>query len=362
MGSATVDSAMDDSPTLPATPVAVSAYGRGGASTRVRLYDWFDHLGIESEEHQFLGRSSNPPREVLKQPLAVLRAESDLCRLAGRVSQRTVLLSREASPFGRGGIEARLLSAAAHGVYDYDDALYAGYPGRHAALLRPIDKVWQKAVRTADVVIAGSDLLAEPASTLAKEVVVIPSCIEPSAYEVKSSYAIGSTPRAVWLGSPSTEPYLSRISEALLDLHQELGLRLILISAGSRSHGPLNTMIDRIQWTADGFPAELVRADLGIMPLPDNDWTRGKCAYKLLQYAAAGLPAVGSAVGTNVSALSKTAGLAVESAADWRDAIRSIIALPETERGRIGAAARAGVVEHFSYAAWSGPWRAATRL
>ena len=353
---------MDASPTPLTKPIAVSAYGPGAASTRVRLYDWLDHLGLESEDHRFLGRASNPPHEVLKQPLAVLRAELGLRRLAGRVSHRTVLLSREATPFGRGSIEARLLSKAAHGVYDYDDALYVGYPGRLSALLRPIDRVWQRAVRAADVVIAGSDLLAEPASALANEVVVIPSCIEPAAYQMKSSYAIGDHPRAVWLGSPSTEPYLTMISEALLQLHRELGLRLTLISAGDRSHGSLDAMTDRVQWTPDGFAAELTKADLGIMPLPDNEWTRGKCAYKLLQYAAAGLPAIGSAVGANIPALRKVAGMAVESVNDWRDAIRSVIELPEVERASIGAATRAGVTEHFSYAAWSRLWRATTRL
>lgn len=353
---------MDASPPPLTKLTTVSAYGPSGASTRVRLYDWLDHLGLESEDHRFLGRASNPPREVLKQPLAVLRAELGLRRLADRVSQRTVLLSREATPFGAGSIEARLLSKAAHGVYDYDDALYAGYPGRLSALLRPIDRVWRKAVRAADVVIAGSDLLAEPASALAGEVVVIPSCIEPEAYQVKSSYAIGDHPRAIWLGSPSTEPYLTRISGALLRLHRELGLRLTLVSAGNRSHGALDAMTDRVQWSSEDFAAELTKADFGIMPLPDNEWARGKCAYKLLQYAAAGLPAIGSAVGANIPALRKVAGTAVESVDDWQDAIRSVIELTEVERANVGATARAGVTEHFSYAAWSHLWRATTRL
>ena len=353
---------MDARPTSIAKPITVSAYGPGGASTRVRLHGWLDHVGLESEDYRFLGRSSNPPRELLKQPLAVLRAELRLRQLAGRVSQRTVLLSREATPIGRGGIEARLLSNAAHGVYDYDDALYVGYPQRFAALLRPTNRLWQKAVQAADIVIAGSEILAEPASELANEVVVIPSCIEPAAYQVKSSYTMGNAPRAVWLGSPSTEPYLAMIAEPLLRLHREFGLRLTLISAGNRSYGSLDVMTDRVQWTPEGFAAQLTQADLGIMPLPDDEWTRGKCAYKLLQYAAAGLPTVGSAVGANIAALAKVSGTAVHASDDWADAIRSIIELGETERAVLGAAARRGVTEHFSYGVWASSWRAATGL
>lgn len=340
----------------------MSSYGLGGASTRVRLHDWLTHLGLESEHYGFLGRSSNPPREILKQPIAALRAEARLWRLADRVSQRTLILGREATPFGRGGLEARLLSKAGRGIYDYDDALYVGYPRRLAALLRPIDRVWQKAVRAADIVIAGSDILAGPAEKLANEVVVIPSCIEPAAYLLKSSYAIGETPRAVWLGSPSTEPYLATIAEPLLRLHRELGLRLTLISAGDRSHGLLDAMTDRVQWSPERFATELTQADVGIMPLPDNEWARGKCAYKLLQYAAAGLPTVGSAVGANIPALAKVSGTAVHAGDDWAGAIRSIIELGETQRATIGAAARAGVVQHFSYGAWAASWRAATGL
>ncbi|GAA3735534.1 hypothetical protein GCM10022239_09470 [Leifsonia bigeumensis] len=353
---------MDSTSTATAKPITVSSYGPGGASTRVRLHDWLAHLGLEGENYGFLGRSSNPPREVLKQPIAAFRAEARLWRLAGRVSQRTLLLGREATPFGRGGLEAHLLSKAGHGIYDYDDALYVGYPRALAALLRPIDRVWQKAVRAADIVIAGSEILAEPAEKLANEVVVIPSCIEPSKYLLKSSYAIEKAPRAVWLGSPSTEPYLAMIAEPLLKLHRELGLRLTLISAGNRSHGLLDAMTDRVQWSPEQFATELTQADLGIMPLPDDEWARGKCAYKLLQYAAAGLPTVGSAVGANISALSKVSGTAVHVGDDWADAIRSIIELGETQRASLGAAARTGVVQHFSYGVWAASWRAATGL
>jgi glycosyltransferase involved in cell wall biosynthesis len=288
----------------------------------------------------------------------VVAAERRLRRLVGEVGDATVILSREASPLSFGGIEARLLRAAAHGVYDFDDALYAGYPGGALAWARHIDVVWRRSVRAADVVIAGNDLLADHASALASRVVVVPSCVEPADYLVKQSYAV-DTPTLVWLGSPSTEPQLDLIREPLLAVHERLGARLRLISAGQRSHGELDRMIDRVAWTPEGVAPALAGADVGIMPLEDVEWTRGKCGYKLLQYGAAALPVVGSAVGVNVEVLQRLGGTAVRTPAEWRDALLALFQASDAERERAGHSALAGVTRHYSFAAWAQTWKAA---
>jgi glycosyltransferase involved in cell wall biosynthesis len=247
---------------------------------------------------------------------------------------------------------------SALGIYDFDDALYAGYPGGALSRARHIDRVWQRSVTAADTVIAGNDRLAEHAAEHAAHVIVIPSCVEPDDYAVKTSYAVGEVPTAVWLGSPSTESQLDLISEPLLTLNSERGLRLTLISGGARSHRELDTMIDRVQWTPNGWADALASADVGIMPLVDDEWTQGKCAYKLLQYGAAALPVVGSAVGVNVPVLERMGGLAVRGG-EWVEAIRAELDAGESARAELGRTARAAVIEHYSYAAWSDTWLAA---
>jgi len=261
-----------------------------------------------------------------------------------------------------GAIEAQLLRRAERGVYDFDDALYSGYPGGIISRARHIDLVWRRSVQTADVVIAGSEVLASHAAAFASNVVVIPSCVEPEDYVVKTSYAVGAIPRVVWLGSPSTEQQLALVRGTLLALNKECGLRLTVISSGNQSLGELDAMIDRVQWTADGFADVVASADVGIMPLYDNEWTRGKCAYKLLQYAAVGLPIVGSAVGANVSVLSQLGGIAASSTDDWREGLASVLRVSDSTRQELGSRARIGVIEHFSYRSWACRWRAATGL
>jgi glycosyltransferase involved in cell wall biosynthesis len=339
--------------------VTVSAYGLRGSSARVRIFDWLRILHLDAEKSTYLDRADNPLGALLGDLPAVVRAERRLRTLATSVGDATVLLSREASPFSLGAVESRLLRRSAHGVYDFDDALYAGYPGGLLSRSRHIDRVWRRSVAAADTVIAGNDTLASHASEYASHVVVIPSCVDPDEYLVKRSYTVPTVPTAVWLGSPSTEAQLAVAKEPLLALHRERGLRLTLISKGSRSHGELDAMIDRVDWSADRVADVLASADVGIMPLENDEWTRGKCAYKLLQYAAAGLPVIGSAVGVNVSVLDRLHGVAASSGPQWRDALHSVLEADDGERAKIGQGARSSVIEHYSYAAWADQWRAA---
>lgn len=331
----------------------VASYGRTGGSARVRMYDWLDHLGLDAREEQYLGTSRLGLGALRQRPLDVTRSEARLQRLARAPGDVPLLVSRRASPLSRGGIEARLLRQAVRGVYDFDDALAVDSRGPF-----PLAKIWRRSVEAADVVIAGNALLAEQASEFSDRVVVIPSCIEPGEYVPKQHYEF-EVPRAVWIGSPSTEAYLSTIAEPLLEVHRRTGLRLRVMSAGAASLGALDAMVDRVPWTVDGFAAALADADVGIMPLPDDEWTRGKCAYKLLQYAATGLPMVGTPVGVNREVLAGAQGFAAATSAEWFDALLAVVEASAWERETWGRAAHEFVSAEFSFSAWAPTWRAA---
>lgn len=345
-------------PSRPASDAALQVvvpYGPKGSSARVRAFDWLEHTGLLAQVHDYLGLPVNSPALVLRDPLAAAQAEAQLWRLSTRVSDDTVFLVREASPFSRGHVEAAILRRARRAVYDFDDALMVQAPGLVEQVFSKAAK-WRRCVARADVVIAGNEWLAEAASAAgAPDVRLIPSCVEPDAYRRRSDFGRAGPARAVWLGSPATEHYLDAVADALLDVHRSTGLRLTVISAGSRSFGPLDAVIDRVTWTPTANDA-LADHDFGIMPLPDDPWTRGKCAYKLLQYAAAGLPSVGSPVGANRAALAATAGLAASSPHDWRDALATLATADADALAALGAAAREGVTAHYSFAAWAPAW------
>jgi len=335
----------------PGDLVTVSSYGHGGSSARVRLFDWLEFLDLPYTRSDYLGKSDNGLRTIAGELPQLFAAERRLRQLPKQNLSR-VILGREASPFSNGAVESRILEAAELGVYDFDDALFE-YPTGGIRRLWSKREVWRRSVTAADTVIAGNDYLADAASRFSSSVTMIPSCVDPGAYAVKTDFAASETPRAIWIGSPSTEPYLALVEPALLRLHRTRGLRLTVISAGAQSLGELDSMVDRATWHADTFSQQLAQADFGIMPLPDSDFARGKCAYKLLQYAAAGLPSVASPVGANALALDRTGGSPATSDDDWHQATESLIDSSTDSRMALGARARAAVEEHYSFQAWA---------
>jgi glycosyltransferase involved in cell wall biosynthesis len=336
--------------------VVVTPYGPEAATTRARATEWAAHCGLRAELHDYVGRRTNRPGDLLRRPADVWHAERDLRRLAhGR--PRRLLMLREASPFDRGRLAARLLRAADRGVYDLDDALYADHrrlPDPGAVFPKPLTA--SRAAAVADVVLAGSEVIADWASGVARDVVVVPTCVEPADYPVKRDYRLGEAPRLCWIGTPSQERQLLEVAEPLLEVHRRTGARLLLLSAGAAELGRLGRMVDRREWTP-AFARILPTCDVGIAPLRDDPFSRGKCAYKVLQYAAAGLPVAGSPVGANAAALRRFDGVAVPTAHDWVDALTALVAESDTRRATRGATARAEVERHYSFDAWAPVWR-----
>lgn len=336
---------------------AISAYGHQAASTRVRLHDWFSYLGIQPEVYEYVGFADNRPGRLLRHPVDVLAAERHIRRL--RTAGSTVLLSREATPFSRGEVEERLLGEADWGVFDFDDALFVDVGGSRRFSMPEVKCA--RSVRGADVVVAGNDYLANWASDHNSAVRVIPSCIDPNDYRAKSCWAIEGAPRIVWLGSASTERYVADIAPALRQVCQRTGARLHVISAARDSGAlrPLQPWTTRTPWSLGSFADELGEADVAIAPLPDTPYARGKCAYKLLQYAATGVPMIGSPVGANAEALSRFDGIAATTLDEWADGLQQLLSESEAGRTNRGLTEMLSVNKHYSFEAWQDDWKRA---
>lgn len=338
---------------------AYSAYGPGGASTKVRLYDWFEHLGIDAERHEYLARNANPAGALARDPLAVARVERDLRRRARKAVGGVTIVSREVSPLSTGWVEADLLSRAGRGVFDFDDAIWLPVPGPRGWLDQ--ERKTRRSAAAADIVIAGNEVLADWASQHARDVVVIPSCVQPGDYESKATWDIGEAPRLVWLGSPSTEQYVADIAPALEEVCRSTGAVLTVISGPVEQPRSLDhhSFVRRVQWSHDTARAELAAADIAIAPLRDDEYSRGKCAYKLLQYAASALPMIGSPVGANRLALQRFEGTAATTRDEWVDGLVGLINESATVRERKARTGVVAVSEHYSFGAWADEWRRA---
>jgi len=341
---------------------AVTPYGRGAGSSRVRVFSWIDRLQLPIQVHSYLSHHNADPRQILRQPRRIWQAESDLRALVACRPQ-WLLLHREASPLSSGGLETDLLASADLAIYDFDDALYCdwgvGPPWRRLAPKAPKALA---AARKADRVVAGNEILADWASHVARDVVVVPSCVAVEHYRQKTDYRLSDPPRLLWIGSADNEPVLTTIAEELSELNSRCGARLTLIGTTRASLGVLEEMIDRYAWSEQVQHEALATADVGLMPLVDDPYSRGKCGYKLLQYAAAGLPAVASPVGTNATILAALGLPAARSARDWVDAVLAILELSDSERAGLGSRARGRVSAQYSYEAWMTRWQEAVGL
>ena len=182
-------------------------------------------------------------------------------------------------------------------VYDFDDAIYYKPNAPDATKSPQKLKRFINVVRKADQVIAGNTILAEEARKYTPRCVVLPSAVETRNIPVKEyesrteKFVIG------WVGSEINLPCLEQLGPALRELASRHAIQLRVISSKSIEIPGVETLF--IPWDEKTQEREIAQFDVGVMPLFDYPHTRGKCAYKALQYMAAGVPAVVSDVGIN---------------------------------------------------------------
>jgi glycosyltransferase involved in cell wall biosynthesis len=247
-------------------------------------------------------------------------------------------------------IEARLFAAfSRRRVFDVDDAIYVRKPRRLGDL--PDESAWRKqkfaaTCRWVDAVAAGNDVLAGVARATAKEIVVLPTSIDAACYETTFA-GPADAPTIAWIGSPENLIYLDMIRPALARLskrHPTLKLRVICSEFPDWN----DVQVERVPWSAATEAHSLAGAHIGVMPLTDDAWSRGKCAFKLLQYMAAALPCVASPVGANTEAvLDGINGYHATGVDEWERSLEKLIASPQL-RVTFGARGRQHVEQRYA--------------
>jgi glycosyltransferase involved in cell wall biosynthesis len=237
-------------------------------------------------------------------------------------------------------------------IYDFDDALFAGPEGsgmgRFGWLKRQAAHC-HSYIRRARLTIAGNSYLASRARAWSGNVEVVPSCVDPSAQPLREHHE-RETVTVGWIGSRTTTAHLRLVLPVIEKLNSNrVRAKLVVVGAEEDVTAP---WIETRPWTLGGQAADLASFDIGIMPMPDNEWTRGKCGYKILQYFAAGVPAIASPVGVNRYLVGDERGRLAASDLEWQRALEELIDDAEARR-EMGAAARVFVEREFAYRRWA---------
>jgi glycosyltransferase involved in cell wall biosynthesis len=231
-------------------------------------------------------------------------------------------------------------------IYDFDDAFYLKYQSVRFRGVEPLLRhKFENLIRAADGVTAGNRVLADYAGRFNQHTSLLPTVVDPTRYFPNVQLRNQRMFTVGWIGSPSTAPYLSQLVQPLSALGLESPVRFLVIGGRAPLIPNVNTI--EIGWSEDTEVELLNHFDVGVMPLPDDDWARGKCAFKLIQYMACGVPVIASPVGANSDVVSQTSGFLATTSGEWLNALRQLRDNPAL-RLTMGQNSRERVVEHYS--------------
>ena len=330
--------------------LGLSLYGPLAASNRYRLGQYVIGLrsfGIELEVQHLLGddylraRFSGGALPMVYMLKAGFKRFADLCSQSGT---DLIMLQGELLPLIPGWIE-RLLIRKSY-IYDFDDAFYLKYRSGKMSILKPIlGRKFESVIEGAAAVTAGNHLLTDYASSHNTRTHYLPTVVDIERYQASFANRGSEVFTVGWIGSPSTSVYLNELIEPLSILGKESSVRFIVI--GCKAPKIPNVEVVEIEWQENSEVDLINSFDVGVMPLSNDEWARGKCAFKLIQYMACAVPVIASPVGANVDVVNIECGLLASTHQDWLESLRLLRDSPAT-RIEMGFAARARVSQHYS--------------
>jgi glycosyltransferase involved in cell wall biosynthesis len=310
--------------------LALTRYGRLGASSRLRTYQYLPFLKKQEIDVEVIPLLDDEYIKDLysgKGRQKVKIFDAYLHRIKYLFKARCfdlVWIEKELFPFLPAWGEATLNALRVPYIVEYDDAIYHNYDLNPNRLVRfcfrtKIDQVMKRA----EVVVVGNDYLGDRARQAGgKRIEYIPTAVDLERYKVipktsEAPFTIG------WVGSPSTARYIQLVQPALSEICKDGQTRVVLVGSGPVKLA--DVPVEILSWTEESEVAAIQDFDVGIMPLPDEPWERGKCGYKLIQYLACGRPVIASPVGVNQQIVEHGVnGFLAREIADWISAMREL--------------------------------------
>lgn len=259
-----------------------------------------------------------------------------------------VYVFREAALLGPPWFERKIGRTGVPMVFDFDDAIFVSYKSPSNGYLSYLKFAGKTAeiCRLATHVMAGNEFLAEYARAHNKNVTIVPTTIDTDKYAFVERAVEPENVTIGWSGSFSTIQHLNTIRDVLQELAKTEQFRLRVI--GTPEYDLPGVDVEAIQWRSETELDDLRRIDIGLMPLPDDNWSKGKCGLKALQYMALGIPTICSPVGVNSTIIQDAEnGFLAVSKADWVEKIKRLIHSPDLRR-KLGRAGRETVEQRFS--------------
>ncbi len=261
-----------------------------------------------------------------------------------------VIIYRAASLLGPAIYERLLARTGVPLIFDFDDAIWLTGPGSANGMFSYLGFRRKTATicRLASAVVVGNHFLAEYARRYSKYVSVVPTTVELDASPLQPPIPAEGPFRIVWAGSFSSLQHLDVVRRPLERFAQTQRTVLRVICSHPPKEPFQGVELEFVPWSAEDEALKLARSHVGIMPLPDNEFSRGKCGLKALQYMAVGRPVVVSPVGVNTDIVRHGEnGLLASTDEQWVQALQALAASPQL-RQRLGLAGRSTVEERFS--------------
>jgi glycosyltransferase involved in cell wall biosynthesis len=325
---------------------------------RYRLEQWEPLLrerGVEItyapfEDEELHSIVYKPGRMGKKLQLVTRNLARRLATIGKARNYDLVYILREAALLGPPVFERLLAQQRVPFVFDFDDAIFVSYrspSNGYLSYLKFASKT-KTICRLASHVMVGNPYLAEYAGAVNDNVTVVPTTIDTEKYRVPPQKTTDGPLVIGWTGSFSTVQHLDTLRGALKKLAETEQFRLRVIGTPTYELAPVD--VEAMQWRAATELEDLYAIDIGVMPLPDDNWSKGKCGLKALQFMALGIPTICSPVGVNTDIIQDNEnGFLAMTEDEWVDKLRRLLKSAELRR-RLGNAGRTTVEEKYSAA------------
>lgn len=331
-------------------------YPSEGASNRYRIEQYLPYLkeaGINYSLHPFWSSSAfkllyKSGHRFSKSYYFILGTIFRLFDLVRLFQYDVIFIHREAYPIGRAFFETVLAKLRKPFIFDFDDAIFlpsTSPPNNFIERYKKPDKV-ANIIKMSIHVIAGNRYLADFALPYNRSISIIPTPIDTDKYypdEKRNSDGI----LIGWIGSVTTSSFLNTMRNVFIRLSKRFPSIKFMIVGSEFSINGLSNIISK-PWSLKEEIKDLMTFDIGIMPMPDNEWTRGKCGFKAILYMNMGIPCICSPVGVNKEIITDGVnGFLADTEDEWINKLSLLIENPEL-RKRIGCAGRKIVEQKYS--------------